>query len=325
MAARGARKFWSICWRDDAGRHHSKPTGTRDRRLAEARLARFRAEEGLSQPATRATNRDLMERWLAAVAATRCLETADSYRSSIEPMVRAWEGVPIDEWTREHTEAYAAAKRASGDWSGRTCQLWLSGCRQWIRWAAEHGDPVPDFVGTYRGWRPHRPTIQHLDVPQLYALLDTARGHELEVLVALTALAGCRLKEAQSATVEDVDWRRRVLTVHGTKGHADRIVPIVPRLEEVIRRRAPATGRLQQATAHSSRYRWLAELCAAAGVPVVSWHPLRHSFATALLDAGATLPELQTALGHRSLASTGVYLHPRVERIAAAAGRAFGA
>lgn len=323
LAARGRRRLWTICWRGEDGRHHTKPTGTRDRRIAEARLARFQAEQGLSQPATRATGRDLMERWLAFVGATRCRETAECYRSSIEPMVRAWEKTPIDEWSRAMLEPYAAAKRSSGAWSGRTCQLWLSGCRQWIKWSIEHGEPVPDFVAGFRGWKPHRPVIQHLDVAQVRALLAAARDHQLEVLIALTALAGMRHKEALAAQAADIDWRRKVLTVRGSKGHADRLVPIVPLLEEILRRRAPEVGALQEPVTHETHYRHLRQLCAAAGVPVVTWHPLRHSYATAILDAGATLPEVQAALGHRSLASTGVYLHAKVEGVAKAAGRAF--
>lgn len=114
-----------------------------------------------------------------------------------------------------------------------------------------------------------------------------------------------------------------MLTVHGSKGHAERLVPIVPLLEEILRRRAPDAGPLQEPVDHETHYRHLRRLCAAAKVPVVSWHPLRHSFATALLDAGAHLHEVQAALGHRSLASTGVYLHARVEHVALAAGRAF--
>lgn len=51
----------------------------------------------------------------------------------------------------------------------------------------------------------------------------------------------------------------------------------------------------------------IAEICARRlGVSKV--HVLRHSFAVYMLDAGATLPEIQARLGHASLATTGRYL-----------------
>lgn len=50
----------------------------------------------------------------------------------------------------------------------------------------------------------------------------------------------------------------------------------------------------------------------------VTPHQLRHAFGSNLVDAGGTIDEVQELLGHASLNSTGVYVHPDPGRLRAA-------
>lgn len=43
--------------------------------------------------------------------------------------------------------------------------------------------------------------------------------------------------------------------------------------------------------------------------PTLSFHSLRHGYATRMLDNGIQLHELKTQLGHNSIATTAIYLH----------------
>jgi site-specific recombinase XerD len=53
-------------------------------------------------------------------------------------------------------------------------------------------------------------------------------------------------------------------------------------------------------------------------------HALRHGFASNVLDSGGSIDEVQQLLGHASIISTQVYLHPSPHRLRAAVERVDG-
>lgn len=326
--ARGIVRY-DVCWRDAAGRQRSMATRTSDRRIAEAHRKRVEAaEEGRAladRPAHPDDGSGLLAAFLKAHGLRRSAATVQCYRDFLGPMVEAWSRVPVREWNRRMTEEYLAEKRREA-WTARTAQIWLSACRGWVAWAADVGAPLPNFVGTLQGGRAHRKTPKYLTVEQVRTLLAEARGTRYEVAIALAAFAGMRRAEWLAATAEDVDLPKGRLVVHGTKGNADRVVPIAPALLAVLEH-APTEGRLvpKVPKAIESSYRSLDTLCRRAGVPEITWHALRHSYATALIRAGTPLHVVQALLGHRSLASTGIYLHVAADEAAPGVARAFPA
>jgi site-specific recombinase XerD len=66
----------------------------------------------------------------------------------------------------------------------------------------------------------------------------------------------------------------------------------------------------------------VAALCRRAGLSrMVSAHQLRHAFGSNLMDAGGSIDEVQELLGHASLSSTSVYVHPDPARLRDAVDR----
>jgi site-specific recombinase XerD len=61
-----------------------------------------------------------------------------------------------------------------------------------------------------------------------------------------------------------------------------------------------------------------------AGLPRRKRHPhcLKHTLGTDLVEAGVPLPNVQVALGHKSLASTGQYTLPKEDAVSRAVGKA---
>lgn len=136
--------------------------------------------------------------------------------------------------------------------------------------------------------------------------------------------SGLRVSELIDARLSRLNMDDGFLIVEG-KGSKQRIVPISPASLTLIKEYLPQRARLNvrqdsqdiiflnRRGGRMSRvmvFYIIRDLAAAAGiVKKVSPHTLRHSFATHLLEGGASLRVIQELLGHESLETTEIYVH----------------
>jgi site-specific recombinase XerD len=151
--------------------------------------------------------------------------------------------------------------------------------------------------------------------------------------IKLIYCCGLRVSECLSLTIHDVCAKEGKLWIRGGKGGKDRMVPIAPAMIEDLRRYwafhrhplllfpscgrgvndpAKTAARMHQADRpipESSLQRLMGEAREELNIETCTPHTLRHSFATHLVEAGASLHVVKDLLGHAHIDTTMIYLH----------------
>src|SRR2546425_1726481 len=156
-----------------------------------------------------------------------------------------------------------------------------------------------------------------LSPEEVACLLDAAPGLKYKAALSVAYGAGLRAAEVISLKIGDIDSKRMVIRVEQGKGRKDRYVMLSPHLLELLRtwwkaarpqgwlfpgrdRMQPMTTRQLNRACHAAAH--MAEINKR-----VSFHTLRHSFATHLLAQHIDIRLIQVLLGHAKVDTTALY------------------
>ena len=145
-------------------------------------------------------------------------------------------------------------------------------------------------------------------------------GHSSLYQLDLALHAGMRKSEQFTTTWDQVDLKRGFIYLNMTKNGSDRFVQLNSVAREVLKRLKAEHDRLElpadSTLFHGERgepikdpKKWFSTALELAGVKGVSWHVLRHTFASRLVMAGVDLRTVQELMGHKSIAMTARYAH----------------
>jgi site-specific recombinase XerD len=127
-------------------------------------------------------------------------------------------------------------------------------------------------------------------------------SHPYKLVAQLQYGCGLRINEGVSLRIKDFNFDTGLLTVRG-KGEKTRTVPIPKMITPELQAQVEAVKKLHDVdlTAGYARKAKLTKR--------VTSHTFRHSYATAMLQAGYDLRTIQTLLGHADIRTTMIYLH----------------
>ncbi len=151
---------------------------------------------------------------------------------------------------------------------------------------------------------------------EIKEIIDGISNKKHKLLISLAYSAGLRISEAVSLKVKDVNLSELTLHIKEAKGKKDRITVISDKLSNDLRVQMVGKG-INDYVFDSQRGGQLAIRTAGkifknamyrTGIQKdATFHSLRHSFATHLLENGTDVRYVQSLLGHASIRTTQLY------------------
>lgn len=250
----------------------------------------------------------------ALAARDRTPRTQESYAFALR-LFACFVKKPLDQVELEDIRAYQRYVAREKKWAPSTFNQTTCALRFFYRECLGKDWAIERVRGQRR--RHHLPEI--LAPEEVTAIFDACSNLKHRTLLMTAYGGGLRLSEVLGLVPSDVDSKRMVIRIEQGKGRKDRYVMLPETLLDSLRlywkryrpRRWLFEGRPKgQPLAPSTAEKIFTHAAARAEITKrVSFHSLRHAFATHLLEDGTNLRVIQALLGHRSLTTTQVYTH----------------
>jgi len=207
---------------------------------------------------------------------------------------------------------------------------------RYLYWANLNAQGLAQYVPKTPCWRQAHlpPRLAWEDVQRAIDAIETTTqsGMRDRAMMLLLATTGMRNRELRDLELGDIQWRTGELVLRHTKGHRDRVVPLLDEtgaaLAEYVLHARPLTTdrkvflsyttpvrafRLSGAISRIVRIR-----LERAGIAIQRGgaHLLRHSLATRLIEQERPIKEVADLLGHRNIDTTSFYVKVAVPQLA---------
>lgn len=195
--------------------------------------------------------------------------------------------------------------------ASRTIHLHLNAIKFYYREVAKDPTPITIHYPKKPGRLPV--VLSHQEIERMITGTTNAK-HAL--IIALAYGAGLRVSEVAQLSVRDIDFDRVCLHIKQGKGARDRLTILPESLFQALRQwvagKQPQDpvfdslrgGRLTTETLQKI----VKQAMQRAGVhKQATFHSLRHSFATHLLEQGTDIRYVQALMGHKNIRTTQVY------------------
>ncbi|NCN22019.1 tyrosine-type recombinase/integrase [Candidatus Falkowbacteria bacterium] len=151
---------------------------------------------------------------------------------------------------------------------------------------------------------------------EISLIISSISNPKHKLMLAISYGAGLRVSELVNLKIQDINTAELTIYLRNAKGQKDRlsILPekIIPDLKEMIKKKSKNdyifdNGAGNKLTSRTAQKIFENALNKAKIKKEASFHSLRHSFATHLLENGVDVRYIQTLLGHQNIRTTQIY------------------
>ncbi len=293
-------------------------TKTRNRSEALRALAEHEVDPKLSARFPKLS--EFIAELLPYVKGNMAAGTAEIYKKSFRFFLEFVSDIPIDKITHRHIDQFKTYRLTTIKKNTLNIDLRClrAGFENAVRWRIIDANP-------FRGIKlcsidERQPSF--LSPAQYKILMITVKEPWLKQMILLGALTGLRRNELLHLTWQNIDLERRIIYMFSTptfrtKNGKTRVVPLNESAVKILQHcfeiktnefifsftdGKPVCGNHVSHT--FKKYVKLLKLD-----PALSFHGLRHTFASWLVQSGASLYEVQKLMGHSNPRVTEIYSH----------------
>lgn len=228
--------------------------------------------------------------------------------------------LPLKEITAQKIEQYKSIK-VSADLSAKTVNNHLNVLMKCLHCAVDWGRLIVVPKASLLKTTP--PRFDFLSPEEAERLIEACHEPMWPEMVLVALHTGLRLGELFGLEWQDVDFERGMLTVRrsivrgviGTpKNHKIRYIPLTQKVLTALHQKGKGDGLVFPADTgkpltQSIAYNAIRRFCKKAGLRMIGWHVLRHTFASRLTTESVPMTAIQQLMGHSSIVMTMRYAH----------------
>ena len=249
--------------------------------------------------------------------------TIKTYKNELIALLQVLKSRPVDTLTAEEIRRYILYCVNDLHLSANTINSRLNSIKFYFEQVLHQTKIFVDLP------RPQRPFLlpNVLAEQEMGRLFNAIKNKKHKAILFTAYSAGLRVSEVTNLKLTDIDAERMQLFIQNAKGQKDRFVMLSPIVLDVLRNYVkeltprPVKYLFEGATAGEaygirSAQKIFNEAKKMAGIrKKITFHGLRHSFATHLLEKGVDVKYIQELLGHFSIKTTQRYLHVAREQL----------